>query len=535
MSESKRKPERDPELGGLFPPMPASFSARVDEALADVRAGRVRRRVRPGLVAAYVCAASFAALFAAALLVPALRGAPQPEDGRAVCELCPETTAQVDVYAAIRAAVQTQLEFGAQASRYTVGRMEIRRKGSGYAVQAEVRLYAGDAGEPYDVRMVEAAVEQADGCFRVTQQRDLGAWPTVTPEPSPRTPAPTQDAAATPRQSTPTPGDAQAADGVQPDGAQQDGMQQEDALMQLDALAADALRRYDAARRGEAASGGLEAVHQTEDTALFLQEIELLEALAGRGARLPGLIEPDERPAAVTRERTETAAYGYVRATYRYTRLESGARGRTEETFTITFDPQAMAIVGVEPGQAGPLRALLDALAGEQLAAGFTREEANAYAAEELAAQLAHGTTVVYAGGKAALLLPAAADEPACALTALPDGVPETAPDGCAAITREQFACLSALAVGGALPPDGFALYRVEADGRLTELLCGTAEALAARMAHEGAAEYLVAFRFLPDAAAADGAADGPVPVGATPQPAPAGGAQELLLAVRVR
>ncbi len=131
MSESKRKPERDPELGGLFPPMPASFSARVDEALADVRAGRVRRRVRPGLVAAYVCAASFAALFAAALLVPALRGAPQPEDGRAVCELCPETTAQVDVYAAIRAAVQTQLEFGAQASRYTVGRMEIRRKGSG--------------------------------------------------------------------------------------------------------------------------------------------------------------------------------------------------------------------------------------------------------------------------------------------------------------------------------------------------------------------------------------------------------------------
>lgn len=470
MSESKRKPERDPELGGLFPPMPASFSARVDEALADVRAGRVRRRVRPGLVAAYVCAASFAALFAAALLVPALRGAPQPEDGRAVCELCPETTAQVDVYAAIRAAVQTQLEFGAQASRYTVGRMEIRRKGSGYAVQAEVRLYAGDAGEPYDVRMVEAAVEQADGCFRVTQQRDLGAWPTVTPEPSPRTPAPTQDAAATPRQSTPTPGDAQAADGAQPDGAQ-DGAQQEDALMQLDALAADALRRYDAARRGEAASGGLEAVHQTEDTALFLQEIELLEALAGRGARLPGLIEPDERPAAVTRERTETAAYGYVRATYRYTRLESGARG----------------------------------------------------------------TTVVYAGGEAALLLPAAADEPACALTALPDGVPETAPDGCAAITREQFACLSALAVGGALPPDGFALYRVEADGRLTELLCGTAEALAARMAHEGAAEYLVAFRFLPDAAAADGAADGPVPVGATPQPAPAGGAQELLLAVRVR
>ena len=525
MSESKRKPERDPELGGLFPPMPASFSARVDEALADVRAGRVRRRVRPGLVAAYVCAASFAAL----------RGAPQPEDGRAVCELCPETTAQVDVYAAIRAAVQTQLEFGAQASRYTVGRLEIRRKGSGYAVQAEVRLYAGDAGEPYDVRMVEAAVEQADGCFRVTQQRDLGAWPTVTPEPSPRTPAPTQDAAATPRQSTPTPGDAQAADGVQPDGAQQDGMQQEDALMQLDALAADALRRYDAARRGEAASGGLEAVHQTENTALFLQEIELLEALAGRGARLPGLIEPDERPAAVTREGTETAAYGYVRATYRYTRLESGARGRTEETFTITFDPQAMAIVGVEPGQAGPLRALLDALAGEQLAAGFTREEANAYAAEELAAQLAHGTTVVYAGGEAALLLPAAADEPACALTALPDGVPETAPDGCAAITREQFACLSTLAVGGALPPDGFALYRVEADGRLTELLCGTAEALAARMAHEGAAEYLVAFRFLPDAAAADGAADGPVPVGATPQPAPAGGAQELLLAVRVR
>lgn len=54
-------------------------------------------------------------------------------------------------------------------------------------------------------------------------------------------------------------------------------------------------------------------------------------------------------------------------------------------------------------------------------------------------------------------------------------------------------------------------------------------------MAHEGAADYLVAFRFLPDAAAADGAADGPVPVGATPQPAPAGGAQELLLAVRVR
>lgn len=288
MSESKRKPERDPELGGLFPPMPASFSARVDEALADVRAGRVRRRVRPGLVAAYVCAASFAALFAAALLVPALRGAPQPEDGRAVCELCPETTAQVDVYAAIRAAVQTQLEFGAQASRYTVGRMEIRRKGSGYAVQAEVRLYAGDAGEPYDVRMVEAAVEQADGCFRVTQQRDLGAWPTVTPEPSPRTPAPTQDAAATPRQSTPTPGDAQAADGVQPDGAQQDGMQQEDALMQLDALAADALRRYDAARRGEAASGGLEAVHQTEDTALFLQEIDLLEALAGRARACRG-------------------------------------------------------------------------------------------------------------------------------------------------------------------------------------------------------------------------------------------------------
>lgn len=488
------KPDPETNLEGLFPSMPGSFANRVDDALNEVRGGRVRRRrIRPSVAAAYVCAASFAALFVAALIVPTLRDRARRDDHRVICAVQPSPAAAMDTFAAIRAAIEAQVRCDGMA--VSVVDLSVSCRERTYLVYASVSLL-GEDGAPCETRTLQIEMVGEDGAFRILELEPVETEPTLSPTPEP------PPVTATP---VPTLGEPAVSDDAPP--TQQ---AQTTARKRYDTAAEQALRAYYdirmGVRSGGAASEFVVPALTTEQTMLWFHEMELWQTLYDGGALAQNAYVLTD----CTGGEPVSVDYGYLRIDYTF-RVEAACGCTMEETYALTFNPQSGQIVGVEPLQDNPCYALLRTYADAALGDGMTREEAARHAYSTVTTRLLrdNGLTLLYAdadGGAAPMLL--AAGE---AFSLLPvdrlDGDGRIADELRAAIDAsrmgwiapDQLSNLNPFALGGTIVEDGFAVYRLD-DGASEPACIGDLETVCAWLNNDRGSgnRYVVAIRLLP-------------------------------------
>lgn len=488
------KPDPETNLEGLFPSMPGSFANRVDGALNEVRGGRVRRRrIRPSVAAAYVCAASFAALFVAALIVPTLRDRARRDDHRVICAVQPSPAAAMDTFAAIRAAIEAQVRCDGMA--VSVVDLSVSCRERTYLVYASVSLL-GEDGAPCETRTLQIEMVGEDGAFRILELEPVETEPTLSPTPEPplvtATPAPSLSVPAVSDETPPT------------------QQAQTTARKRYDTVAEQALRAYYdirmGVRSGGAASEFVVPALTTEQTMLWFHEMELWQTLYDGGALAQNAYVLTD----CTGGEPVSVDYGYLRIDYTF-RVEAACGCTMEETYALTFNPQSGQIVGVEPLQDNPCYALLRTYADAALADGMTREEAARHAYSTVTTRLLrdNGLTLLYAdadGGASPMLL--AAGE---AVSLLPvdrlDGDGRIADELRAAIDAsrmgwiapDQLSNLNPFALGGTIVEDGFAVYRLD-DGASEPACIGDLETVCAWLNNDGrnGNRYVVAIRLLP-------------------------------------
>ena len=488
------KPDPETNLEGLFPSMPGSFANRVDDALNEVRGGRVRRRrIRPSVAAAYVCAASFAALFVAALIVPTLRDRARRDDHRVICAVQPSPAAAMDTFAAIRAAIEAQVRCDGMA--VSVVDLSVSCRERTYLVYASVSLL-GEDGAPCETRTLQIEMVGEDGAFRILELEPVETEPTLSPTPEPplvtATPAPSLSVPAVSDETPPT------------------QQAQTTARKRYDTVAEQALRAYYdirmGVRSGGAASEFVVPALTTEQTMLWFHEMELWQTLYDGGALAQNAYVLTD----CTGGEPVSVDYGYLRIDYTF-RVEAACGCTMEETYALTFNPQSGQIVGVEPLQDNPCYALLRTYADAALGDGMTREEAARHAYSTVTTRLLrdNGLTLLYAdadGGASPMLL--AAGE---AFSLLPvdrlDGDGRIADELRTAvdtsrmgwIAPDQLSNLNPFALGGTIVEEGFAVYRLD-DGASEPACIGDLETVCAWLNNDGrnGNRYVVAIRLLP-------------------------------------
>lgn len=488
------KPDPETNLEGLFPSMPGSFANRVDDALNEVRGGRVRRRrIRPSVAAAYVCAASFAALFVAALIVPTLRDRARRDDHRVICAVQPSPAAAMDTFAAIRAAIEAQVRCDGMA--VSVVDLSVSCRERTYLVYASVSLL-GEDGAPCETRTLQIEMVGEDGAFRILELEPVETEPTLSPTPEPplvtATPAPSLSVPAVSDDAPPT------------------QQAQTTARKRYDTAAEQALRAYYdirmGVRSGGAASEFVVPALTTEQTMLWFHEMELWQTLYDGGALAQNAYVLTD----CTGGEPVSVDYGYLRIDYTF-RVEAACGCTMEETYALTFNPQSGQIVGVEPLQDNPCYALLRTYADAALGDGMTREEAARHAYSTVTTRLLrdNGLTLLYAdadGGASPMLL--AAGE---AFSLLPvdrlDGDGRIADELRTAvdtsrmgwIAPDQLSNLNPFALGGTIVEEGFAVYRLD-DGASEPACIGDLETVCAWLNNDGrnGNRYVVAIRLLP-------------------------------------
>lgn len=488
------KPDPETNLEGLFPPMPGSFADRVDGALNEVRGGRVRRRrIRPSVAAAYVCAASFAALFVAALIVPTLRDRARRDDHRVICAVQPSPAAAMDTFAAIRAAIEAQVRCDGMA--VSVVDLSVSCRERTYLVYASVSLL-GEDGAPCETRTLQIEMVGEDGAFRILELEPVETEPTLSPTPEP------PPVTATP---VPTLGEPAVSDDAPP--TQQ---AQTTARKRYDTAAEQALRAYYdirmGVRSGGAASEFVVPALTTEQTMLWFHEMELWQTLYDGGALAQNAYVLTD----CTVGEPVSVDYGYLRIDYTF-RVEAACGCTMEETYALTFNPQSGQIVGVEPLQDNPCYALLRTYADAALADGMTREEAARHAYSTVTTRLLrdNGLTLLYAdadGGASPMLLAAGETFSLLPVDRL-DGDGRIADELRTAvdtsrmgwIAPDQLSNLNPFALGGTIVEDGFAVYRLD-DGASEPACIGDLETVCAWLNNDGrnGNRYVVAIRLLP-------------------------------------
>lgn len=488
------KPDPETNLEGLFPPMPGSFADRVDGALNEVRGGRVRRRrIRPSVAAAYVCAASFAALFVAALIVPTLRDRARRDDHRVICAVQPSPAAAMDTFAAIRAAIEAQVRCDGMA--VSVVDLSVSCREQTYLVYASVSLL-GEDGAPCETRTLQIEMVGEDGAFRILELEPVETEPTLSPTPEPPL------VTATP---VPTLGEPAVSDDAPP--TQQ---AQTTARKRYDTAAEQALRAYYdirmGVRSGGAASEFVVPALTTEQTMLWFHEMELWQTLYDGGALAQNAYVLTD----CTGGEPVSVDYGYLRIDYTF-RVEAACGCTMEETYALTFNPQSGQIVGVEPLQDNPCYALLRTYADAALADGMTREEAARHAYSTVTTRLLrdNGLTLLYAdadGGASPMLLAAGETFSLLPVDRL-DGDGRIADELRASIDTsrmgwiapDQLSNLNPFALGGTIVEDGFAVYRLD-DGASEPACIGDLETVCAWLNNDGrnGNRYVVAIRLLP-------------------------------------
>lgn len=488
------KPDPETNLEGLFPPMPGSFADRVDGALNEVRGGRVRRRrIRPSVAAAYVCAASFAALFVAALIVPTLRDRARRDDHRVICAVQPSPAAAMDTFAAIRAAIEAQVRCDGMA--VSVVDLSVSCREQTYLVYASVSLL-GEDGAPCETRTLQIEMVGEDGAFRILELEPVETEPTLSPTPEP------PPVTATP---VPTLGEPAVSDDAPP--TQQ---AQTTARKRYDTAAEQALRAYYdirmGVRSGGAASEFVVPALTTEQTMLWFHEMELWQTLYDGGALAQNAYVLTD----CTGGEPVSVDYGYLRIDYTF-RVEAACGCTMEETYALTFNPQSGQIVGVEPLQDNPCYALLRTYADAALADGMTREEAARHAYSTVTTRLLrdNGLTLLYAdadGGASPMLLAAGETFSLLPVDRL-DGDGRIADELRASIDTsrmgwiapDQLSNLNPFALGGTIVEDGFAVYRLD-DGASEPACIGDLETVCAWLNNDGrnGNRYVVAIRLLP-------------------------------------
>lgn len=488
------KPDPETNLEGLFPSMPGSFANRVDDALNEVRGGRVRRRrIRPSVAAAYVCAASFAALFVAALIVPTLRDRARRDDHRVICAVQPSPAAAMDTFAAIRAAIEAQVRCDGMA--VSVVDLSVSCREQTYLVYASVSLL-GEDGAPCETRTLQIEMVGEDGAFRILELEPVETEPTLSPTPEP------PPVTATP---VPTLGEPAVSDDAPP--TQQ---AQTTARKRYDTAAEQALRAYYdirmGVRSGGAASEFVVPALTTEQTMLWFHEMELWQTLYDGGALAQNAYVLTD----CTGGEPVSVDYGYLRIDYTF-RVEAACGCTMEETYALTFNPQSGQIVGVEPLQDNPCYALLRTYADAALADGMTREEAARHAYSTVTTRLLrdNGLTLLYAdadGGASPMLLAAGETFSLLPVDRL-DGDGRIADELRTAvdtsrmgwIAPDQLSNLNPFALGGTIVEDGFAVYRLD-DGASEPACIGDLETVCAWLNNDGrnGNRYVVAIRLLP-------------------------------------
>lgn len=488
------KPDPETNLEGLFPSMPGSFANRVDDALNEVRGGRVRRRrIRPSVAAAYVCAASFAALFVAALIVPTLRDRARRDDHRVICAVQPSPAAAMDTFAAIRAAIEAQVRCDGMA--VSVVDLSVSCRERTYLVYASVSLL-GEDGAPCETRTLQIEMVGEDGAFRILELEPVETEPTLSPTPEPPL------VTATP---VPTLGEPAVSDDAPP--TQQ---AQTTARKRYDTAAEQALRAYYdirmGVRSGGAASEFVVPALTTEQTMLWFHEMELWQTLYDGGALAQNAYVLTD----CTGGEPVSVDYGYLRIDYTC-RVEAACGCTMEETYALTFNPQSGQIVGVEPLQDNPCYALLRTYADAALADGMTREEAARHAYSTVTTRLLrdNGLTLLYAdadGGASPMLLAAGETFSLLPVDRL-DGDGRIADELRASIDTsrmgwiapDQLSNLNPFALGGTIVEDGFAVYRLD-DGASEPACIGDLETVCAWLNNDGrnGNRYVVAIRLLP-------------------------------------
>ena len=488
------KPDPETNLEGLFPSMPGSFANRVDDALNEVRGGRVRRRrIRPSVAAAYVCAASFAALFVAALIVPTLRDRARRDDHRVICAVQPSPAAAMDTFAAIRAAIEAQVRCDGMA--VSVVDLSVSCRERTYLVYASVSLL-GEDGAPCETRTLQIEMVGEDGAFRILELEPVETEPTLSPTPEP------PPVTATP---VPTLGEPAVSDDAPP--TQQ---AQTTARKRYDTAAEQALRAYYdirmGVRSGGAASEFVVPALTTEQTMLWFHEMELWRTLYDGGALAQNAYVLTD----CTGGEPVSIDYGYLRIDYTC-RVEAACGCTMEETYALTFNPQSGQIVGVEPLQDNPCYALLRTYADAALADGMTREEAARHAYSTVTTRLLrdNGLTLLYAdadGGASPMLLAAGETFSLLPVDRL-DGDGRIADELRTAvdtsrmgwIAPDQLSNLNPFALGGTIVEDGFAVYRLD-DGASEPACIGDLETVCAWLNNDRGSgnRYVVAIRLLP-------------------------------------
>lgn len=488
------KPDPETNLEGLFPSMPGSFANRVDDALNEVRGGRVRRRrIRPSVAAAYVCAASFAALFVAALIVPTLRDRARRDDHRVICAVQPSPAAAMDTFAAIRAAIEAQVRCDGMA--VSVVDLSVSCRERTYLVYASVSLL-GEDGAPCETRTLQIEMVGEDGAFRILELEPVETEPTLSPTPEPplvtATPAPSLSVPAVSDETPPT------------------QQAQTTARKRYDTVAEQALRAYYdirmGVRSGGAASEFVVPALTTEQTMLWFHEMELWQTLYDGGALAQNAYVLTD----CTGGEPVSVDYGYLRIDYTF-RVEAACGCTMEETYALTFNPQSGQIVGVEPLQDNPCYALLRTYADAALADGMTREEAARHAYSTVTTRLLrdNGLTLLYAdadGGASPMLLAAGETFSLLPVDRL-DGDGRIADELRASIDTsrmgwiapDQLSNLNPFALGGTIVEDGFAVYRLD-DGASEPACIGDLETVCAWLNNDGrnGNRYVVAIRLLP-------------------------------------
>lgn len=488
------KPDPETNLEGLFPSMPGSFANRVDDALNEVRGGRVRRRrIRPSVAAAYVCAASFAALFVAALIVPTLRDRARRDDHRVICAVQPSPAAAMDTFAAIRAAIEAQVRCDGMA--VSVVDLSVSCRERTYLVYASVSLL-GEDGAPCETRTLQIEMVGEDGAFRILELEPVETEPTLSPTPEPplvtATPAPSLSVPAVSDETPPT------------------QQAQTTARKRYDTVAEQALRAYYDIRLGVLSDGAVSEfvvpALTTEQTMLWFHEMELWQTLYDGGALAQNAYVLTD----CTGGEPVSVDYGYLRIDYTF-RVEAACGCTMEETYALTFNPQSGQIVGVEPLQDNPCYALLRTYADAALADGMTREEAARHAYSTVTTRLLrdNGLTLLYAdadGGASPMLLAAGETFSLLPVDRL-DGDGRIADELRASIDAsrmgwiapDQLSNLNPFALGGTIVEDGFAVYRLD-DGASEPACIGDLETVCAWLNNDGrnGNRYAVAIRLLP-------------------------------------
>lgn len=488
------KPDPETNLEGLFPSMPGSFANRVDDALNEVRGGRVRRRrIRPSVAAAYVCAASFAALFVAALIVPTLRDRARRDDHRVICAVQPSPAAAMDTFAAIRAAIEAQVRCDGMA--VSVVDLSVSCRERTYLVYASVSLL-GEDGAPCETRTLQIEMVGEDGAFRILELEPVETEPTLSPTPEPplvtATPAPSLSVPAVSDETPPT------------------QQAQTTARKRYDTVAEQALRAYYDIRLGVLSDGAVSEfvvpALTTEQTMLWFHEMELWQTLYDGGALAQNAYVLTD----CTGGEPVSVDYGYLRIDYTF-RVEAACGCTMEETYALTFNPQSGQIVGVEPLQDNPCYALLRTYADAALADGMTREEAARHAYSTVTTRLLrdNGLTLLYAdadGGASPMLLAAGETFSLLPVDRL-DGDGRIADELRASIDTsrmgwiapDQLSNLNPFALGGTIVEDGFAVYRLD-DGASEPACIGDFETVCAWLNNDGrnGNRYVVAIRLLP-------------------------------------